>query len=129
MDHQVVGRLSWALAGEAVACRPVLDGEWGELGWLVSLEHLAGVQIQHGLGPRGVVGCLALVWKRFEGGNYAQHPGGWETQALALAWSVQVAMVLVWPPPVWCRVLVVVLRVWRVASGGCRRLEAVAACP
>ena len=118
LAHQVVGRLSWGLAGEAVASRPVLDVEWGEPGWLVSLAYLGGVQLQPVLGLRGVEGCPALVWKRFEGVNYAQHPGGWETQALALAWSARVAMVPAWQPPEWCRVLVLVLRVWRIAPGG-----------
>ena len=119
--HQVVGRLSWAGTSSG---RGVGPAEGGGFRW--STWH--GVQLQHGLGPQGVVGCLALVWKRFEGTTPSIRRLG--DAGLGVGLAVQVVMVLVWPPPEWCRVLVVVLRVWRVASGGCRRRQpAVAACP
>lgn len=124
-----VGRLSWALVGEAEACRQVPVGAWGEPGSLVFLEHPDGALLQLALGPLGVEHCPDQALKRFEGAGCVPHPGDSAKQALVLAWLVQVLLAPVLRPPMRSRVLAAVLRACWLAPGGSPRFEIVAACP
>ena len=129
LDLPGVGRLSWALVGEAEACRQVPDEAWGEPGWLIFLEHPAGALLQRALGPLGVEHCPDQALKRFEGAGCVLHPGDSAKQALVLAWLVQVLLAPVWRPPMRSRVLAAVLWACWLAPGGSPRFDIVAACP